>query len=578
MSLSAAIQIARSALTASQVGIQVTGNNVANALTPGYTRQVGLLRSIAGAESDIYRIGRGVQVADVARQIDESVQARLRQGVSDESRAATASGLMDQLEAAVNELTDFDFSSEINEFFSVWSEAGNLIDSQAVVVEQGDKLAQFVRSLRQELADLRTQIEEQINSVASRANELIDGVAELNRRIGTTEIDGVTANGLRDQRDALLTELSGLIDIEVIENSTRGQVDVLVGSVPIVLGGESRGLAISREVVNGALTVGVVVASDQEPLPVTGGSLGGLLGTRDGSIDETIDDLDSIASQLIFEVNKLHSTGTNQSQHTSLHADRGFSLTNRALALNDPLNADVAGLPFAATNGGFLVNVRNAATGSVNQVRIDVDLDGITATGAAGFGDDTSIEDIRAQLAAIPGLTATFTADGRLRVTADTGFEFSFAEDSSASLALVGLNSFFTGSDGTSIAIRESLLENPATLSVGRFTNGVFVENGTALGIADLSGTALASLNGLSFSDRWADRVQAIGVDASSARTSLQSAEIVRQSLESQRAALSGVSVDEESINLLNYQRQFQGAARLISIADEMITTLLQAV
>jgi flagellar hook-associated protein 1 FlgK len=82
----------------------------------------------------------------------------------------------------------------------------------------------------------------------------------------------------------------------------------------------------------------------------------------------------------------------------------------------------------------------------------------------------------------------------------------------------------------------------------------------------------------MSASRFWSDSVEAVASKASIARTNADAGQVVRQSLEAQRASLSGVSVDEESINLLNYQRQFQGAAQVISTADELLQTLISII
>jgi len=212
----------------------------------------------------------------------------------------------------------------------------------------------------------------------------------------------------------------------------------------------------------------------------------------------------------------------------------------------------------------------------VQTVRIPVNLDGLTNAGTPGFGDDTSAEDIRAALDAIPGLTATFTPEGRLDLRADTGFDFSISDDSSGAPAVLGLNAYFTGTDAADIGIRADLKADASLLTTGRIVGGQFIENGTALAVAGLQELGITGLNGQSFADSWRESVQVVGADAATALSNAESTTVVRESLEAQRAAISGVSIDEESINLLDFQRQYQGAARVISIADELTRELMQ--
>lgn len=577
MTLTSIFQIGRSALTTSQIGLQVAGNNMANLATPGYTRQTALLEGIRGSVADQFIIGRGVQVGSVRRQIDEALQQRLRTGIAEEQAQAQIVGVMDQIEGLLGELSGFDLSTELSEFFNAWSAEGNLLDTQTSLITQGESLAQEIRRIEDGLSSLRRQIDGQVDAQVNRGNELLEEIAQVNVAIANAELGSNEANALRDQRERLVQELSQMIDVTVV-NRSDGMINVLVGSETIVVGEESRGLDVERETVNGSLVTSIVVAADGTELDVRAGAIGGLLEARNGSVVETIDKIDELTAQLIFEVNKLHSTGINESW---LSGETGFlkiPASDRTVALNDPANATLADLPFQAVNGGFVVEVKNNTTGTVQTVRIDVDLDGIDNTGAAGFADDTTAEDIRAALDAIGGISASFNSDGSLQIDADSGFSYGFSDDSSGALAVLGVNSFFDGTGATDIQVRQALVDDPTRATLGRMVDGRFVENGTALLVSDLNEEAIAALGGVSIPEFWDDQVQRIGVQSRSAQTAADATRTVRQSLEAQRAGISGVDIDEESINLLNFQRQYQGGARLISVADEMLQTLIALV
>lgn len=578
MSLTGAMHIGSSALTASQLAIQVAGNNLANAATPGYSRQLAYLAPLRGDHSQPgLSVGQGVRVTDVRRQVDSALQSRLWVGVSNEAATAQTHDILSQVESALNELSDSDLSSALSDFFNTWSERANLTKSSAAVVQQGQQLAQFLQRLRGDLVAQRDQVDDQIASQVTRADAILTEVARLNGAIAEAETAGGVASDLRDQRDSLVTELSALMDVSVVEQAS-GSIDVLVGSTPVVLGGRSRGLMVRRETRGGAVSVKIAVAQDQRELNVTSGRLGGLLASRGTAVDGTIDTIDALASQLIFQVNRIHSTGSNRPALRSATATRPLGLADRSLALSDPNNRTLSGLPFEPVNGGFVVRVRNSGTGAEEETYIRVDLDGRDNAGAAGAGDDTSAEDIRSALDGVAGLSAAFTADGRLRVTADSGYEFSFEDDTSSALAVLGINSYFTGTDASDIGVREDLVTGPNQLSVGQVRGGQFVENGAAMQMVQLQDRTLAALGGRSLKDHWGDEVQRLGVATQTAATGADAAALVRQNLDAQRSAVSGVSVDEESINLLTFQRQYQGAARFISVVDEMTQTLLTIV
>ena len=580
MSLTSAIHIGRTALTSSQIGLQIAGNNVANAATPGYSRQVGRLAPLRGAlDYPQVSIGMGVQTLAIERQVDEALVARLWSTTSDQAAADTVLNLYSQVESILGELGDNDLSSELSAFFRSWSERANQTRSDASVIQQGEKLATFMRRIRNDLADQRAQGERQLAGAVEACNAMLDQIAELNRAITDAEISGHPANVLRDQRDQLITELSALLPVSVVDRGREGS-DVLVGSVPVVLGGQSRGVRLERVNLDGGGTeVLVSTRTDGSRLEIDSGQVGALLTSRSDVIDATTDKLDTLASQLIWEVNRLHSTGTTPNGYTSMTGALRIGAADQSRPLNDPAHAAMGGLPFRPVNGGFIVRVRQVATGQITERRIDIDLDGLTDAGAPGTADDTSFADIVAGLDAVAGIRATVNASGQLEVRADDGFSFSFGDDSSGALAALGVNTFFSGAGAGDIAIVSRLRSDPGSLAAGRYAlnnNSLeLVENGTALQLAQLQDRSLPSLGNRSVADLWRDTVQQVGASVAGARSAADAAGLVRESLEAQRQAVSGVSIDEESISLMEFQRQYQGAAKVISTADEMMQELI---
>jgi len=580
VSLTSAIHIGRTALTSSQIGLQIAGNNVANAATPGYSRQVGRLAPLRGARDyPQVSIGMGVQTLAIERQVDEALVARLWSTTSDQAAADTVLNLYSQVESILGELGDNDLSSELSAFFRSWSERANQTRSDASVIQQGEKLATFMRRIRNDLADQRAQGERQLAGAVEASNAMLDQIAELNRAITDAEISGHPANVLRDQRDQLITELSALLPVSVVDRGREGS-DVLVGSVPVVLGGQSRGVRLERVNLDGGGTeVLVSTRTDGSRLEIDSGQVGALLTSRSDVIDATTDKLDTLASQLIWEVNRLHSTGTTPNGYTSMTGALRIGAADQSRPLNDPAHAAMGGLPFRPVNGGFIVRVRQVATGQITERRIDIDLDGLTDAGTPGTADDTSFADIVAGLDAVAGIRATVNASGQLEVRADDGFSFSFGDDSSGALAALGVNTFFSGAGAGDIAIVSRLRSDPGSLAAGRYAlnnNSLeLVENGTALQLAQLQDRSLPSLGNRSVADLWRDTVQQVGASVAGARSAADAAGLVRESLEAQRQAVSGVSIDEESISLMEFQRQYQGAAKVISTADEMMQELI---
>lgn len=583
MGLTSSLLIGRTALSASQLALQVTGNNISNAATEGYHRQRVELSPERGSRVGLNFIGRGVGVSDVSRAIDPALVARLRGARGQESAAVIERNILDNIEALTNELTGADLSSELSRFFNSWSELANNPTAgvtRASVVEQGASIAAFVRSMRTDLLSQRRALDAQLASNVSRADTLLTEIAGLNAAIVNAEQGAAQDGALRDQRGTLIDELSGLVEITALERES-GAVDILVNSQAIVLGADSQGLELdirslpvgSVERPEGGISVRVLTKRGGEELAIESGAIGSLLANRETSIQGTIDDLDTLTSQLIFEVNRIHSTGRAGVPQRDLTGGLSLGVLETAMALNDPGNTTIAELGFGPSNGSFTVVVTDG-NGNRAEQTIFVDLDGVDSGGALSTADDTSLDDIATALNGVANLNASVDGNGRLRITTDAGYEVHFEDDSSGVLAVLGVNSFFDGADASDIAVRADLRTSPEALVLG-LGDG---DNSAALSIAALADRGVDGLDGATITEMWLGTVERNAVNSASARTRLDSLVTVRQSLEAQERAVGGVSMDEESINLITYQQQYTGAARFLSVVDELTQTLLSLV
>jgi flagellar hook-associated protein 1 len=137
----------------------------------------------------------------------------------------------------------------------------------------------------------------------------------------------------------------------------------------------------------------------------------------------------------------------------------------------------------------------------------------------------------------------------------------------------LGINSFFTGKDASDIAVNSVISGNPSLLAAAK--NGEHGDNQTALAIAGLESATVDGLGGASMKEAYQAMVNGVATSSQAAGNNADAASTIRQTLEAQREALSGVSLDEEAVNLIKQQRAFQGAAKLISTVNEMMQTLL---
>ncbi len=563
MSLSGSLQIGRSALLSSQAALQVAGDNMANAATPGFHRRTVHMSPTHGNTSVAgHMIGQGVQITAIRREIDTALQMRFRNSVSAEHANVMQQRFLTALESIQNELTDNDLSTLMSTFFNNFSELANNPNDAAmrgVAIQQGQTLADRLASLRGEYGKVHDEISRSLDVAITQADDLLDRIAMLNGQIANAEVGNHEAAALRDQRDMLLDELSQFMDFSVIEQS-NGSVDVLVGSTPVVLGNVSRGVELRNEQINGQHQRSLRVKADGTLININSGTIGGLLKQQQSTVGPAIDTLDELAAQLIFQVNRLHSQGQSKTEITS--ATGTYSVANPDAALN----SDAAKLPFQVENGSFFIHVTHGETGVRTAHEIMVN-------------GSMSLDDVVGQIntvVGVPHVTAAVTpaSDGStLQLTAEDSFSISFSDDTSGALAVLGINTFFTGQSAATIDVNQTLKDDPSMLAAGG--GHVPGSNETALGIAKLQDASIQELGGKNLREYWQSAVSDLGVKLSAANGAVESSRLVRENLDAQVQAVSGVSLDEESINLLMFQRQFQAAARYISVIDETMQILI---
>lgn len=566
MSLWGTLNVGKTALTTNQLGLQTVGNNIANAGNENYTRQVA--RQSANTPHEVRPglfVGTGVNIDNIERMIDESVEQRLRAATGDSEGSQAASQWLSRVEAVYNELSDQDLSTTMSTFFNSWSELANKpqeVGLRQVVVQNGDNLAQQLKTMRTQFDGLRNDLNERLTGYVKDADVLAGKIADINVQISRAEKGMGSANTLRDQRDTLMKDLSKLINFSTAPGDS-GMVNIYVGSEPLVMNSVSRGITTRTDTdpETGDITKTLVFKDNDGTVPVTSGILGSTKQTLE-TIKSNVRGIDNLAGNLIFELNKLHSSGQ------GLIGFDNVKSTNFVTDADAALNSEAADLDFKPTNGSFVVHVKDKATGAITSTLIDVDLD--------GSGTDTTLNTLATAIDGVENVSASVSA-GQLLINSDSSaVEVSFSQDSSGVLAALGIGGFYTGSDARDIAVGADLKSDPRLLAASR--NGQPADNQTAKLIAALQEAPVAGLNNQSLKDVYQSQVNEIASQVQGAKQDAEAAGVVVDTLAAQRDAVSGVSLDEEAISLMRYQRAFQAASRVISATDEMIQQLLNMV
>jgi len=286
----------------------------------------------------------------------------------------------------------------------------------------------------------------------------------------------------------------------------------------------------------------------------------GALDAVNNQITNTVGQIDQLAGALIFEVNKLHSSGQGLEGHAELTSEHAVADATASLA------SDEADLDFTPTHGSFVVQVKDKLTGAVASTLISVDLDGLNS-------NDMTLNDLATAIDGVENVNASVVG-GRLTVAADSNaFEFSFSQDTSGVLASLGISGFFTGSSALDIGVSDQVISNLHLLAASG--NGEPADNQTAMAINALREQSLDSLGGKNLMQAYESSVNDTAASAANATTNAEASAAIQDTIQAQRDAVSGVSLDEEAIQLMQYQRAYQGAARLVTVTNEMMQTLL---
>lgn len=563
MSLFAAIQQSSNALSLAQLGLNVAGNNIANANTPGYIRQELVQSTAVGYRMGGVILGYGVRADGVVQKIDEFLTERMRETGSDLSSSEALGDIYDQIESSFAEMGDNDLSTQISNFSNsiqdMLNQPGN--DSlRRLIIERGKALTGRLNSLSNDMTNLADKVGQQIHDSATEINRLTERVAKLNQRIVQLEggrTSGSDAVGLRDERIKVLSELSNIVDIRAVEQPS-GSVTVYVGGEYLVADGIQRpvSFALSKDVDNPHPEIRI--ADTDSPLNVSGGRVKGLYDARDGAVADARKNLDVFARNLIEQFNRIHTQGQGL---------EGFSTQTSEFGTDDPTAPlDLAGYGTKIENGSFDLRILDTESGQEKTANIRIQL-----TGAA---DDTTLEDVRDQISAVSGLSASINSDGQLKIaTTNSKLRFSFQNDNAGFLTAVGMNTFFQGDSAATIKINDAIVSNPRLMAASLSGIGGGTEN--AVKLAQAFDTGVDKLGGQSIKQNYEDMVVRTTQDINVQHGTIDGLRNFYKTLESQNLASSGVNLDEEAVKMIFYQRAFQASSRVIKASNEMLDTLV---
>lgn len=628
--------IGTSGLLAFQRALGVTGNNIANSATEGYSRQRIDLSTRTPQFAGNGYFGSGVQVSGVQRIFDQFVENQLRTSTSGSQQY----GMYYDFSRRVDNLLadpDSGLAPGMQQFFAAVQDVANDPTSSAarqVLISEGESLVDRFRFLNQRLDEQRELVNGQIRSSVEEINSLAEAIADLNTEIvaATGRGGGAPPNDLLDQRDQLVLQLSGLVSVNTVEQDD-GALNVFIGNGQnLVLGSRVTTLATDalgpdpRQMNVGYVSPSGIVDITQY---MTGGRLGALLDLRSSVLDKAQNTLGLTAIGIAQAFNDQHRLG--QDLDGNLGEDffrvpdpeiigrSGNGVTGVPDVVIDDygrLTADDYLIRFNGADwelrrdpGGQVLDTAppggTLSLGTPPESAFTVDLASLGGAPAAGDSFllrptrtgaqqiDTVIGDPRQVAAASPMRAVADPANSGSAVVHSvaavdrdaldlTPVTVSF--DAGASEFQIGGDSFALDSSGlTEIEYNgwrltiEGVPGDGDSFDVGPNTGGVG-DNRNALALAGLQDERVLGGGTATIQDTYSGLVADVGTRTRQAEIAASAQGKLLEEAQAQRESISGVNLDEEAANLLRYQQAYQAAAQVISVTNSLFDTLINAV
>ena len=629
--MSALLNIGVRSLMANQAVLQITGHNIANANTPGYSRQIVNLESVAGGRTVSGYMGQGVNVASVQRAHSSVLTVQTAAAKAEYAADAKRAEKLSQMEGAFP-TGSASIGLAINSMLSAFADvAASPSDMTAryVSLARASETANRLRGTSSQLSDLASGVRSELAEKVNVSNELIERITKLNDQITRSQSDGQAPNDLLDQRDQFISQLNQYMQTSQLA-ADDGTLTLFAGNQILVMGSQAATLSLVTDPLDPSLNL-LQLQRGADVIPFNDAAMSG--GEIKGLLSFQKDDL-ALGFNLLGRLTMAMGTEVNQ-QH-----ERGLTLDNAMGTALFSLPSEVSGLSTSDTRSGVLTFV-NAADFKVASYEVRIDALGAGAVYSSAGGSPTTFSDFT-DLASktIDGLKFEMTGTGpgvvlfkpfadaaanvstvfsspremaaasqvqlslgptntgtlsmvSLRVTSPSDSfsevtlefngegEYVFRVDGNllpASDPMSGLQTYTTGAainyGGWELRLNGTP-RNGDTATVAA-ANPAFVSSnaGNALALENLRDALL--IDGGRLTDGYASLLSQVGVSVQSAQFTVAASEVIADSVATQNSNVSSVNLDEEAVRLMQFQQAYQASAKILQVAQRVFDTMLQ--
>jgi flagellar hook-associated protein 1 len=556
MSLGSVLNTAKQAILSNLTAINVTGSNIANVNTPGYTRLNPVFNAVGTNSTSSGGNQVGVEISEIQRVYDKYLEAQIVTQDAAVGSATARNDLLTQIEGVLNESTGNGISDALSQFWSAWDDLSanpSGESERSVLVSAAQNLTYVFNQRAEELNTIQYNTNETIAGDVEKLNGYLSDMSALNAEIVRIESSGGSASALRDSRSTLLGNISSIIDINYVEQSDGSLYIYLPeNGKTLVEGSKNWQLAVQPNSSNSNLNDIVFTDNTSSLLndDIKGGELGGLLEIRDVTLPAYIDELNQTASSIVNKVNAQHMAGYDQDGNIG------------SLFFDETTEAKDMKVYDAIVN-----DTRNIAASST------VNADGDNATAMAALKDDKMYASL-GQISVGGGATGSATGiinnigQAYKNTTSSIIITHGAAADSWSITNNGGYNDFHILTTSTDSKVMVDL-DNDLTADITLNLSGSWSSGNTltfSLSKQDSTTTIGGYYNAF---------IANVGQDVSSSTTALEREQAIATQNSTQREELSGVSLDEEMLNLIKYQMAYNAAGRVTGIVSELMDTLI---
>jgi len=629
--MSALLNIGVRSLMANQAVLQITGHNIANANTPGYSRQIVNLESVAGGRTVSGYMGQGVNVASVQRAHSSVLTVQTAAAKAEYAADAKRAEKLNQMEGSFptgSASIGLAINSMLSGFADVAASPSDMT-ARYVALARASETANRLRGTSSQLSDLASGVRSELAEKVNVSNELIERIAKLNDQITRTQSDGHAPNDLLDQRDQFISQLNQYMQTSQLA-ADDGTLTLFAGNQILVMGSQAATLSLVTDPLDPSLNL-LQLQRGADVIPFNDAAMSG--GEIKGLLTFQKDDL-AMGFNLLGRLTMATGLAVNQ-QH-----ERGLTLDNAMGTALFSLPSEVSGISSSDTASGVLTFV-NAADFKVASYEVRIDDDGAGAVYSSAGGSPTTFTSL-ADLASktIDGLKFEITgtrpavilfkpfADAAANISTVFSSPREMAAASQVQLSLgptntgtLSMNSLrvtsssgsfpdvtleFNGAGQYVFRVDGNLLDDDDPMGgLQTYTTGAAINyggwelrlNGTPRSgdtasvtkadpafVGRNAGNALALENlrdallidGGRLTDGYASLLSQVGVRVQSAQFTVAASEVIADSLATQNSNVSAVNLDEEAVRLMQFQQAYQASAKILQVAQRVFDTMLQ--